>query len=180
MIFCRAKQHNLMTFVDQLFCQFSIMVVWPAFRRTKFRTRAKTDDGAFGRKGELATGQRLFTFADLQLWPQQRLRQIFSRQHHAFIVGQGHIAFDHQRPCVFIQHARIVEQAVAHFTTPTGTMRNTCKKGHQRGFKRVRQHISAVIALFTQAMTELTPFTNFQSAMPKWHRDRFIDFRHPR
>ena len=116
----------------------------------------------------------------LQLRPEQRLRQIFRAAHHAFVVGQTDVAFDHQRPGVFIQLAGIVQQAVAHLAEPAGAMRYSRKERHEGRFKRVGQHISAIVATFAQAVPKLTPFPDFQRAVAERHRDCFVDFRHAR
>ncbi|VAU68928.1 Uncharacterised protein [Klebsiella pneumoniae] len=169
-----------MAFIDKLFRQLCIVIVRPAFCRTKLRARAEPNHRAFGRNAKCVTGVGFLPIAYLELRPQQRLRQIFRAAHHAFVVGQRHVALDHQRPGLFIQHTGIVQQAVAHFTAPAGTMRDARKEGHKGRFEGVRQHVGAVIAFLAQAVAEFAAFTDFQRPVAERHRDRLVHFRHTR
>lgn len=47
-VFRGAKQHDLKAFVDQLFRQFGVVIVRPAFRRTELCTGAEANHRAFG------------------------------------------------------------------------------------------------------------------------------------
>ena len=127
-IFRRAEKRNLIAIVDKLFRQRSIVIVRPAFGRAELRAGAEADDRPIVGQVKGAAGLRLFPFVDLQLRPQQRLRQIFGAAHHAVVVGQRHVAFHHQRPGVFVQHPGVVEQAVAHLAAPAGAQRDIGKE----------------------------------------------------